>query len=188
LGSDGESAGKEAKVKIESTGFTAADLDYYRDELVDHERQVLADRLEKASARLAEVGARVVPAAASSSHGWSPTEVLAHIAVLSKFYGMLTYKIGSGQMTELDLLGNVNLRDVLGEQLAKESPADLVEMALADHRRTVQYLRGADAEAMRRECVVDGGRSVTRAQDIAREALIGHLEIHVEQLERTLAG
>jgi hypothetical protein len=119
---------------------------------------------------------------------WSSTEVLAHIAVLSKFYGMLTYKIGSGQMTELDLLGNVNIRDVLGEQLAREAPAALVDMALADHRRTVQYLRSADAAAMRRECVVDGGRAVMRADDVAREALIGHLELHVEQLERTLPG
>jgi len=78
---------------------------------------------------------------------------------------------------------------VLGEQLAKDTaPSALVEMALADHRRTVQYLRSADAAAMRRECVVDGGRSVTRADDMAREALIGHLELHVEQLARTLAG
>ena len=41
---------------------------------------------------------------------------------------------------------------------------------------------------MRRECVVDGGRAVMRAEDVAREALIAHLELHVDQLERTLAG
>jgi hypothetical protein len=175
-------------VKIESTAFTAADLDHYRDELIDHERLVLADRLERASARLAELGRQRGPETASSPNGWSSTEVLAHIAVLSKFYGMLTYKIGSGQLTELDLLGNVHVRDVLGEKLAREAPAALVEMALADHRRTVDYLRSADAAAMRRECVVDGGRSVTRADDMAREALIGHLELHIEQLARTLAG
>jgi hypothetical protein len=175
-------------MKIESPAFTTADLDHYSDELTDHERQVLADRLERASARLAELGARAGRESAAVSDGWSPTEVLAHIAVLSKFYGMLTYKIGSGQMTELDLLGNVHVRDVLGAQLAKEAPSALVEMALTDHRRTVQYLRSADAAAMRRECVVDGGRSVMRAADVAREALIGHLELHVEQLERTLAG
>jgi hypothetical protein len=175
-------------VKIESTAFTAADLDHYRDELIDHERLVLADRLERASARLAELGRQLGSNVAADSDGWNSTEVLAHIAVLSKFYGMLTYKIGSGQLTELDLLGNVHVRDVLGEKLAKEAPSALVEMALADHRRTVQYLRSADAAAMRRECVVDGGRSVTRADDMAREALIGHLELHVEQLARTLAG
>ena len=176
-------------MKIESTAFTAADLDHYRDELIDHERLVLADRLERASTRLAELGRQLGSNVASSSDNWNSTEVLAHIAVLSKFYGMLTYKIGSGQLTEFDLLGNVHVRDVLGEQLAKDTaPSALVEMALADHRRTVQYLRSADAAAMRRECVVDGGRSVTRADDMAREALIGHLELHVEQLARTLAG
>jgi len=174
-------------MKIESPAFTAADLDHYRDELSDHERQVLADRLERASARLAELGTRIGEAAVPGQDDWSSIEVLAHIAVLSKFYGMLTYKIGSGQMTELDLLGNVNIRDVLGEQLAREAPAALVDMALADHRRTVQYLRSADAAAMRRECVVDGGRAVMRADDVAREALIGHLEQHIDQLERTLA-
>jgi hypothetical protein len=175
-------------VKIESPAFTTADLERASDELNDHERKVLADRLERASARLAELGLRAGEEPARPDDGWNATEVLAHIAVLSKFYGMLTYKIGSGQMTELDLLGNVHLRDVLGEQLAKKMPAELVQMALADHRRTSAYLRSADAISMRRECVIDGGRAVMRAQDIVREALIGHLELHVDQLERALAG
>jgi hypothetical protein len=172
-------------MKIESPGFTAADLDHYRDELTDHERLNLVGRLERATARLAELGPKVSEGT-STETDWSPNEVLAHIAVLSKFYGMLTYKIGSGQMTELDLLGNVNLRDVLGEQLAKEPPRTLVEMATADHRRTIDYLQKADAQAMRREVVVDGGRALMRAADVAREALIGHLEVHIEQLENAL--
>ena len=174
-------------MKIESPAFTAADLDHYRDELADHERNVLADRLERASARLAELGLRIAQPATSAEGTGSASEGLAHSAVLSKFYGMINYKIGNGQMTELDLLGNVNLRDVLGEQLSKEPAEKLVAMALADHRRTVEYLRGSDAEAMRRECVVDGGRAVMRAADVAREALIGHLELHVEQLAKALA-
>ncbi len=173
-------------MKIDSPQFTAADLDQYRDELTDHERLVLADRLERASARLETLGLEVGVQPSGSDPEWNPREVLAHIAVLSKFYGMLAYKIGSGQMTELDLLGNVNLRDVLGEQLAQEPPANLIAMARGDHERTVRYLRSADAAAMRRECVVDGGRSVMRAEEVAREALIGHLELHLEQLARAL--
>ncbi|TMC13658.1 MAG: hypothetical protein E6J29_06125 [Chloroflexi bacterium] len=167
-------------MKIESPSFTETDLDLYRDQLVDHERMNLVGRLERASQRLAELGPRVAEGT-GEQQDWSPNEVLAHIAVLSKFYGMLTYKIGSGQMTE-----HVNLRDVLGEQLAKEAPRTLVEMALADHRRSLDYLRGADAAAMRREVVVDGGRVTMRAADVAREALIGHLELHVDQLEKAL--
>ena len=174
-------------MKIESPSFTASDLDTYRDELADHERLVLADRLERVSERLGELALRMGgEEAASDGEGWNAREVLAHIAVLSKFYGMLTYKIGSGQMTELDLLSNVNLRDVLGEQLSHEDPAKLVEMACADHRKTLEYLASADAQAMRRECVIDGGRAVMRAEDVCREALIGHLEMHVDQLEREL--
>ena len=175
-------------MRIESTSFTVADLEHYSDELVEHEREVLADRLERASARLAELGLRVSQEEPSKSEEgpWNATEVLAHIAVLSKFYGMLTYKVGTGQITELDLLGNVHLRDVLGEQLASEAPVTLAEMAVADHRRTIDYLRSADAAAMRRECVVDGGRTVMRAEDLARQTLVAHLEVHIDQLERAL--
>jgi hypothetical protein len=173
-------------MKIESPGFTAADLKHYGDELTDHERLVLAERLEKASGRLLELAPRIGKAT-GEAEGWNAREVLAHIVVLSKFYGMLTYKIGSGQMTELDLLGGVQLRDVLGEQLSKEDPAVLVERAVADHRRTVEYLRSADADSMRRQCVIDGGRTIMRAEDVAREALIGHLELHVQQLAEALA-
>jgi len=68
--------------------------------------------------------------------------------------------------------------------------SEVVSMSLGLLALTASSLasNGADAEAMRRECVVDGGRAVMRAQDVAREALIGHLEMHVDQLERTLAG
>lgn len=173
-------------MKIESTAFTTSDLQGFGDELIDHERMVLADRLERASDRLARAAERVPAGDPGGGEQWNAREVLAHIAVLSKFYGMLTYKVGTGQLAELDLLGNVHLRDVLGQQLAAEEPARLAEMAIADHRRTAAYLRSADAASMRRECVLDGGRTVVRADDLAREVLIGHLELHVEQLEQAL--
>src|SRR2546430_786301 len=157
-------------MKIESPGFTEADLDHYRDELVDHERKNLVGRLERASARLGELGARVTEGA-STGRDWSANEVLAHIAVLSKFYGMLTYKIGSGQMTELDLLGNVHLRDVVGQEMAKTPPAELLAQAVADQRRTAQYLRSADAAALKRACRTTHGTVIT-ADQIARYPLL----------------
>ena len=46
-------------MKIESTAFTPTDLHAFMDEFLDHERKLLADRLEKASARLAALGPRV---------------------------------------------------------------------------------------------------------------------------------
>ena len=175
-------------MKIESTSFGADDLTRYMDELIDHDKVHMAARLERLSERLQTLSAREPAGPPSTGGDWTAHEILAHIAVLSKFYGMLTYRIGSGQMTELDLMGNVNLRDVVGEQLGREAPSRLVEMAQADHRRTVEYLRGADAKSMQRTCVIDGGPATMTAADFARLPLIAHLEGHLDQLEQALAA
>jgi hypothetical protein len=170
-------------MKIESTAFTRADVEQFLDEMLDHDRQVLADRLEKASSRLAEVGGRV--ATGSGDGEWSPHELLAHIAVLSKFYGVLVHKISNGQMTELDLLENVNLRDVVGEQLAQIEPVELLRMALADQARTLKLLRTVEPASLRRQAKQENG-DLMSAIDVARLPLINHLEMHVDQLERAL--
>ena len=171
-------------MKMESTAFTLADVQSFLDEFLDHDRMLLADRLEKASARLGELGPRV-----TAGHGdgeWSSHEVLAHIAVLSKFYGVLVHRISSGQMTELNLLENVNARDVAGEQMAQLEPADLLRMAQADHQRTIKTLRTTEAAALRRAARIDDGTMLT-AEAVARLPLVTHLELHIEQLERTLS-
>jgi hypothetical protein len=174
-----------AAMKIESAAFTHADLNQFLDEFSAHDKDVLADRLEKASARLAELAPRVSKSGAGD--GWSAHEVLAHIAVLSKFYGVLVHKISSGQMTELDLLSNVHLRDVMGDQLAGLEPAELLEMAAKDHARTIKLLRSIDARALKQTAKLEDGTLIT-AEDIARLPLVNHLELHVEQLERALAA
>jgi hypothetical protein len=170
-------------MKIESTTFTRSDVEQFLDEMLDHDRHVLADRLEKASARLAELGPRV-KAGPGDGH-WSEHELLAHIAVLSKFYGVLVHKISSGQMTELDLLENVNLRDVVGEQMAQIEPAGLVRMALADQARTLQLLRTLEPPSLRRKAKQENGELIT-AEEVARLPLLNHLEMHLEQLELLL--
>jgi hypothetical protein len=172
-------------VKIESTAFTAADVATFMQELLEHERLMLAERLEKASERLARLAPQVQ--AGHGTEGWSAHEVLAHIAVLSKFYGVLVHQISSGKVTKLDLLSNVNLRDVMGERLAELDPAELMRMALADQARTVKLLRGTDALALRRTARLEDGSTVS-AEDIARLPLLNHLELHIDQLERELAG
>ena len=116
---------------------------------------------------------------------WSANEVLAHITVLSKFYGVLTYQVGSGKMTELDLLRQVQDRDVAGQQLSSLPPDQLLAFAQRDHQRTIAYLRSADAEAMKRR-VVFSDRFSMSAEEIASMPLCAHLEIHLGQLERTL--
>ena len=170
-------------MKIESTTFTRADVDQFMDQMVDHDRTVLADRLEKASARLADLGPRIQ--AGRGETEWTQHEVLAHIVVLSKFYGVLLHKISSGQMTEMDLQENVNLRDVVGEQMAQIEPAELLRMALADQARTLKLLRSVDPSALRRQARLENGELMT-AEEVARLPLVNHLEMHIDQLERAL--
>src|SRR5487761_504617 len=152
-------------MKIESTAFTRADVEQFLDEFLDHDRQLLADRLEKASARLGQLGPRV--RAGSGGDEWSQHELLAHVAVLSKFYGVLVHKISSGQMTEVDLLENVNLRDVVGERMAQLEPAELLGMALADQARTLNLLRSTEASSLRRTATQENGEPIT-AEEVAR--------------------
>ena len=171
-------------MKIESTAFTRADVAAFLDSMLDHDRRLLADRLEKASARLAAVGPRIK--AGSGETEWSHHEVLAHIAVLSKFYGVLVHKISSGKMNEVDLQENVNLRDVVGEQMAQIEPAELLRMALADQARTLVLLRTIETSALRRQVKLEDGTTMS-AEEIARLPLVNHLEMHVDQLERALA-
>lgn len=170
-------------MKNHSTAFTETDLQGFLDEMIDHDRLALADRLQRASERLAEYGQLVTPG--HGHEGWSAHEVLAHIVVLSKFYGVIFHKISSGQMTELDLLRNVGLRDAMDEQMAQIEPKELLRTALEDHARTIQGLRAADTASMRRAVKIDGGETMT-AEEVARLTLISHLELHIDQLARAL--
>ncbi len=176
-------------MKIESPEFTLSDVDAFLDEMQDHDRTLLANRLEQASARLARLGPRVEAGtgegAGTGDGEWSTHEVLAHIAVLSKFYGVLVHRISSGKMTELNLLENVNMRDVAGEQMAQIEPAELLRMALADQARTLELLRTAAPAWLRRVAKLEDGRMMS-AEEVARLPLINHLEMHVDQLEKAL--
>jgi len=165
------------------SAYTQADLDDFLDELLDRERMALADRLEKASARLAEIGPGIK--AGRGTEAWSDHEVLAHIAGLSKYYGVVVHRISSGQITEVDLLAATNLRDATIDQMAQIEPSELLRMTLADHARTVKLLRTIDAASLRREAKDASGRPVS-AELLVRLPLINHLEEHVAQLERSL--
>jgi DinB superfamily len=171
-------------MKIESPAFTQADLNQFLDGQLDRERMNLAQRLEQASARLAAIAPRIESGGGDGD--WTNHEILAHIAVLSKFYGVMVHRISSGQLTEVDMLANTNLRDVAGEQMAAIEPAELMGMIAADHARSAKLLRTTDAGSLRRGATLPSGEFVT-AEFLARYPLINHLEEHVEQLERNLA-
>ena len=173
-------------MEIESTAYTGADLNSFLDEMQNHDRLNLANRLEAASRRLAEVGARV-KAGRGDGREWSDHELLAHIATLSKFYGVLVHRVAGGQIAELNFLDSVHARDAAIDQAAALSPADLIRMALSDHERTIKTLRTTEPGALRRSVRIEGDTTMT-AEEIARLPLISHVEMHVDQLVRSLGG
>src|SRR6267143_12839 len=152
----------------------------------DRERHILANRLQRISDRLTEIAPRVT-AQLSDDAEWNAHEVLAHLAVVSKFYGVLVHRIESGKVPDMDLLEAVNLRDAAGKQMSEMDPAELLRMTLADDKRTIDTLRTADPSSLQNSARVDEGTTMT-AEEVARLPLITHMEMHVEQLEKLLAS
>ena len=173
-------------MKIESPAFTLDDVRSFMSTYLDRERNLLADRLQNASDRLAALAPRV-RAERGGESDWNAHELLAHIAVLSKFYGVLVHRVSSGQQPNMDLLEAVHLRDTVGHQMSQLEPADLMRMTLADHARTIQTVRETEPEALRRSADLGEGITMT-AEEIARLPLVSHLELHIKQLEKLLAA
>jgi hypothetical protein len=171
-------------MKIESPAFTIDDLRTFMDTYELHERDLLADRLQRASDRLAAL-APLIKAEPGDEGEWNAHELLAHLAVLSKFYGVLVHRIAGGKALDMDLIQAVNMRDSAGQQMAQLDPQDLVRMALADHERTIKMLRTADPVSLRRSAQLGGDITMT-AEEIARLPLIAHLELHIDDLEKML--
>jgi hypothetical protein len=173
-------------VKIESPTFTIDDLKGFLDTYLDRERKILADRLKQASERIGALGPRI-KSERSDREEWTAHELLAHIAVLSKFYGVLVHRIATGQEPNMDIMEAVHLRDAVGHQMALLEPPDLLRLIAADHDRTIETLRTATPTDLRRPASL--GDDVTMsAEDIARLPLVSHLELHIEQLEKLLDG
>jgi hypothetical protein len=174
-------------MKIESAAYTKTDFENFLDAELDSERNLLADRLERASARLAKVGPKI-KAGRGEGDEWNGHEVLAHIAGFSKYYGVLVHKVAGGQLTDVDLMSSTNIRDESIVQMSATEPADLLRMALDAHARTAKELRTLDLAAFRNKANVEGGVwfSPVSADFLARYPLVNHLEAHVEQLEKML--
>jgi len=171
-------------MKIESHAFTFDDVKAFMDTYLDRERNILADRLERASDRVAALAPRV-ESEPSDSADWNAHELLAHLAVLSKFYGVLVHRISTGQPLNMDLLQAVQLRDNAGKQMSELAPAELARMIGADHARTINALRTTDPMNLRRTAELGDGITMS-AEDVARLPLISHMEMHIEQLEKLL--
>jgi tetrahydrodipicolinate N-succinyltransferase len=172
-------------MKIESPAFTLDDVKTFMDTYLDRERNLLADRLQLASEHLAALAPRI-KAEHGDENSWSAHELLAHLAVLSKFYGVLVHRISTNQLPNMNLLEAVHLRDTVGHQMSQLEPADLVRMTLADHERTIKTLRTSDPQALRKTAELGDGITMT-AEEVARLPLVSHLELHIDQLEKLLA-
>src|SRR5438046_7309213 len=166
-------------MKIESPAFTLDDVKTFMDTYLDRERNLLADRLQLASERLAALAPRI-KAEHGDENSWSAHELLAHLAVLSKFYGVLVHRISTDQLPNMNLLEAVHLRDTVGHQMSQLEPADLVRMTVADHERTTKTRRTSDPQALRKTAELGDGITMT-AEEVARLQLVSHLELHIGQ-------
>jgi len=173
-------------MKIESPAFTMDDIRRFMSSYRDRERNLLADRLQRVSEHVAELGPRVKRHVDDTESEWNAHEILAHIAVVSKFYGVLVHRIASGKLDDVNLLEAVSMRDAAGRQMAELEPDELARQAVADQQRTIKTLREVDPSSLERSARVGDGASMT-AEQVARMPLITHLEMHVEQLEKMLS-
>jgi hypothetical protein len=173
-------------MKIESPAFTMDDIRAFMSSYRDRERLLLADRLQHVSERIAELGPRVKREIDETEPEWNAHETLAHIAVVSKFYGVLVHRIAAGKLDGVSLLEAVNMRDSAGRQMAELEPDELARQAVADQQRTIKTLREVDPNWLERSARIDDGTSMT-AEQVARMPLVSHLETHVEQLEKMLS-
>jgi uncharacterized damage-inducible protein DinB len=173
-------------MKIESPAFTMDDIRAFMSSYRDRERHLLADRLQRVSQRVAELGPRVKRHIDDTESEWNAHEILAHIAVVSKFYGVLVHRIAGGKLEDMNLLEAVNMRDSAGRQMAELEPEELARQAVADQQRTIKTLREVDPGSLERLARMEDGTSMT-AEQVARMPLVSHLEMHVEQLEKMLS-
>jgi hypothetical protein len=168
----------------DSSTFTAADVPRFFDEIFEFEMGQVARRLRAASARMRELAARI-PDAPRSEGEWNAKEVLAHIAVLSRAYGVFSYMIATGRLTEIPLGDVINQRDREGDKFMAMPASEIAAEAVKQHERTLKFLGTATPEQLRRECKVE--RGAMTAEHVIRLPLLAHLEQHLEQLEKALA-
>ena len=167
-----------------SATFTAQDIPRFFEEIFDWEMRHTEDRLRSASARVQELAARV-PETPRSEAEWNAKEVLAHIAVLSRAYGVFSYMIANGRLTEVPMGDVINQRDVEGDKFMAMTVAEITAEAVRQHERTLKFLESATPEQLHRECKVE--RGTMTAEYVVRLPLVAHLEQHVDQLEKALA-
>jgi predicted negative regulator of RcsB-dependent stress response len=172
-------------MKQESAAFTSADVPRFFNEMAALDIKGTAARLEAASVRMQELAPRI-PDERSAGETWNAKEVLAHVAVLSRAYGVFAYMVAHGRLSELNLGDIINQRDVVGEEMAQLSVAEIVAEAKKQHDRTLKFLASATTDQWATTVKTEFGD--LRVESLIRLPLLVHLEDHLDQIERILAG
>jgi hypothetical protein len=172
-------------MRQESAAFTSADVPRFFSQLAELDIAQTRDRLKAASARMVELAARV-PDERGDGETWNAKEVLAHVAVLSRAYGVFAYMVAHERIGELNLGDIISQRDVVGEEMAQQSVAEIVAQARKQHDRTLKFLATATTEQWSKTVRTEFGE--LRVEGLIRLPLVVHLEDHLDQVERLLAG
>ena len=171
-------------MKVESPSFTNEDLVTFMDEILLVDVRHTADRLRAAGTRVFELAAEI-PEASSDDVAWNAKEILAHIAVLSRAYGVFAYMVAHDRLTTLPLEGVITQRDPTGEAMAALTVAEIVAEIHKHHDRTLKFLATATPEQLRKSVATELG-PIT-AESLIRLPLVAHMEDHVVQLAAALA-
>lgn len=174
-------------MKNESQDFDIPDLERFLDETATYETRELIKRVQAAGSRLRQLAEQVSVQQLSDQATWTAYDVLVHVAVLSKFYSVLAYRIGTGKVREVDLLPAIRDRDSAAQRLAGLDATQLATMAINDHARLIAYLEGAPPSELRAAAEMRQGGYLT-VDVAARQLMCGHLEEHLTQLERLVVG
>ena len=172
-------------MQSESAAFTAADLPHFLEEILVWDVKATAERLRTAGVRLRQLAQQIPDDSPESSDGWNAKEVLAHIAVLSRAYGIFGYMVAKGRLTELKLEEVITQRDTLGAEFAARPVVEILAEIDRQHQRTLKFLAEATPEELLRTVKVEHGE--VSAEYLVRMPLVAHLEQHVDQMEKALA-
>jgi len=172
-------------MQTESAAFTAADLPRFFSEIQVFDTRNTAERLTRANARVHDLAGRIPDVAPTDSPEWNAKEVLAHIAVLSRAYGVFGYMVAKGKLPELPLEAVITQRDVVGAEMAAKPVAEIVDEIDRQNQRTLKFLAEATTEELRRTVKVEYGE--VTAEYLIRLPLVSHFEQHLDQLEAALA-
>jgi hypothetical protein len=172
-------------MRTESAAFTVADLPHFFEEILAWDTRATADRLRRGNQRMHELAKRIPDGAPEGGEDWNAKEILAHIAVLSRAYGVFGYMVAKGRLTDLTMESVITQRDVVGAEMAAHTVAEIVAETERQHQRTLKFLAEATPEELMRTVKVEHGELT--AEYLVRLPLVAHLEQHLDQMERALA-